>query len=332
MHVYQSNMYLAEEHIIPLRSEPEDVKRRYFAVVKTLIPDPLRLTRKLAADLLGLCKRQLQRWVKRFLEEGILGLRFRSRKPRRSPNRIPTEKENLIVEVRRKSGFEPRDISVLINESMKRKQDSFHLWPSTAYNVLIRTGEIEREKRIQKEYKTFEWGHPNRLIQADLTKFNGVPILTMEDDHSRKGWALALRNQKDKTVIRKMKKLIPQKFDNLLTDNGSQFSRRNSEMRKYCDGFLNEKHIWTSVHHPETMGKLSAFQKSMKRFLRHQLHDSRNIKQINRWISVFTSWYNNAKYHSSINCCPEERYSGKRAEDWYESIIKDLKLDEILAM
>jgi len=325
-------MYLVQEHVELLKGEQEDVRRRYFAVVKTIIPDPLRLTRKHAADLLQLCKRQMQRWVKRYLLEGISGLRFRSRRPKRSPNRIPPEKEDLIVQVRRKSGFGPNDISVLINESMKRKQDSFYLWPSTTYNVLVRTGEIERERRIRKEFKSFEWGHPNRLIQTDLTKFNGVPILTMEDDHSRKGWASALRNQKDKTVIRGMKKLIPQKYDNLLTDNGGQFGRKNSEMRKYCDEFLNEKHIWTSVHHPETMGKLSAFQKSMKRFLRHHLHNSKNIKEINQWISIFVSWYNNGKHHSSINCFPEERYSGKRAEDWYESIIKDLKLDEILAM
>ncbi len=67
-------MYLAQEHVVPLRSEPDDVKRRYFAVVKTIIPDPFRLTRKQAANLLGLCKRQMQRWVKRFLQEGIHGL------------------------------------------------------------------------------------------------------------------------------------------------------------------------------------------------------------------------------------------------------------------
>lgn len=325
-------MYLAQPHVEELRNESENVKKRYFAIAKTLMPDPFRLTRKRAGELIGLCKRQLQRWVTRFRLEGISGLRFRSRRPRRSPNKVSSKLEDLIVEVRRKSGFGSNDVSVLINESMKRNQNSFHLWPSTAYNVLVRTGEIDRERRIQKSFKSFEWGHPNRLIQADLTKFNGVPILTMEDDYSRKGWAQALRNQKDKIVIRGMKKLIHQKYDNLLTDNGSQFSRRNSEMRKYCDEFLNEKHIWTSVHHPETMGKLSAFQKAMKRFLRHQLQDSRNVKDINRWISVFTFWYNNGKYHSVIACCPEERYSGKRADDWYESIIKDLKLEEILAV
>lgn len=317
---------------MPLRSESEDVKRRYFAVVKTLIPDPLRLSRKRAGDLLGLCKRQMQRWVKRFLHEGIPGLRYRSRRPKKSPRRLSSDIEDLVVQVRRNSGFGPNDISVLVNESMKRKKTQFHLWPSTAYNVLVRTGEIERERRIQKEFKPFEWGHPNRLIQADLTTFNGVPILTMEDDHSRKGWAIAVRNQKDKTVIRAMKKLVKRKYDNLLTDNGSQFSRSNSEMRKYCEEYLNEIHIWTSIHHPETMGKLSAFQKAMKRFLHFHISDSRKKSEINTYIEIFVKWYNNGKYHSAIRTFPEERYAGHRAEDWYESIVKDLKLDEILTV
>jgi hypothetical protein len=74
----------------------------------------------------------------------------------------------------------------------------------------------------------------------------------MEDDHSRKGWALRLKDEKDDTVVEGMKNLHDWNYGNLLTDNnnGSQFSRRNSVMKKYCDQYLTDKHIWTSVHHP----------------------------------------------------------------------------------
>ncbi|MDN5845664.1 MAG: hypothetical protein L0H53_05250, partial [Candidatus Nitrosocosmicus sp.] len=97
-------------------------------------------------------------------------------------------------------------------------------------------------------------------MQADLTRFNdGVPLLTMEDDHSRKFWASRLDNETDDSVIDGMKHLhIKEEYDSLLTDNhGSQFSsRKNSTMRKYCDQHITGKHIWTSIHHPpQTMGK-----------------------------------------------------------------------------
>lgn len=330
MIIYQSNIYLGQEDISALKSEDKIVLERYQAVARTLVSGPFRLTRQKAADFLGRSKRQLQRWVKRFKEEGIPGLRNRSKRPKSSPNRTPKEIEDLVVNVRRKTGFGPRDLGVLINESFTRREKKFHLWPSTAYNILVRRGEIERERRKKEALKTFEWSHPNRLIQADLTSFNGIAILTMEDDHSRKGWSIALRNQKDKTVIRGMKKLIKKKYDNLLTDNGSQFSRKNSEMRKYCEEFLNEKHIWTSIHHPRTMGKLSAFQKALKRFLRFHIPDSTKISEINKYIKIFVKWYNNGKYHSAIETFPEERYSGQRSEDWFESIVEDLKMEDLL--
>jgi hypothetical protein len=116
-----------------------------------------------------------------------------------------------------------------------------------------------------KEYKSFERDKPDELVQADLTRFNGLPILTMEDDHSRKVWVARLENETDDTVVDGMKHLHEQKYDSLLTDNGSQFSRRNSVMEKYCNVL---KHIWTSIHHPQTMGKLSSGQKrGLKRFL-----------------------------------------------------------------
>ncbi len=52
-----------------------------------------------------------------------------------------------------------------------------------------------------------------------------------------------------------MKRLHDQKYDSLLTDNGSQFNKKNSTMRKYCGQYLTGKHIWTSIHHPpQTMG------------------------------------------------------------------------------
>ncbi|MGH9975282.1 MAG: hypothetical protein ACRD8Z_05530, partial [Nitrososphaeraceae archaeon] len=97
--------------------------------------------------------------------------------------------------------------------------------------------------------------------------FNRVPILTVEDDHSRKLWAARLENETDDNVVDGMKCLLHnhnQKYDSLLTDNGSQFNRKNSTIRKYCDQYLTERHIWTSIHHPQTMGKLSNAQKGLK--------------------------------------------------------------------
>ncbi|MDG6979088.1 MAG: helix-turn-helix domain-containing protein [Nitrososphaerota archaeon] len=83
-------MYLDESHVSLLREEPEYVKKRYQAVARTL--SPFGVTRERAAELVGRSKRQLQRYVRRFKEEGIAGLRHRSKRPHTAPKNKPLSK------------------------------------------------------------------------------------------------------------------------------------------------------------------------------------------------------------------------------------------------
>lgn len=53
-----------------------------------------------------------------------------------------------------------------------------------------------------------------------------------------------------------MEGLRPDGYENLLTDNGKQFCR-NPTMRRYCEGYITGRHILSSIHHPQTLGKLS---------------------------------------------------------------------------
>ena len=323
---------MQEDHIEVLKTEPDYVKKRYRAVARTLAPAPFGMLRRTAAELIGRSLRQLHRIVHRFREEGIPGLRFRSKRPKTSPRRIPSELEEKIVTTREATGFGPRQVSDIINECNRRMSRLERTCPSTAYNVLVRNGVIERERREEKEWRRFEWGHPNRLIHSDLTDFNSEHILTMEDDHSRRGWALLLENALDDSVVEGMERLIHIRFDNLLTDNGPQFSRENELIRLYCERYVREKHIWASPSHPQTMGKLSAFQKGLKRFLCYKLKGSRDRAAMQHWIEVYVNWYNNGRYHQGIKGYPEIRYSGQREEGWFVRFIKAFNLKEVLVV
>ena len=331
MYIFKGELYLYKEHIQLLQNESKYVKRRYCAVARAVLSNNNLIREKIAHDL-GISMRQFRRIIKRFQEEDIPGLHNKSKKPHRSPNQTPTWLEDLVVKVREETGFSSANLCQIVNISLENQDKTERVIPRTVSRILVRRGVIESEKRAKKGWKRFEWGHPNQLIQADLTKFNGIPLLTTEDDYSRRGWAIRLTNQKDKTVVRGMKKLLKVRYDNLLTDNGSQFSRKNKVIREYCEKYINEKHIWTSIHHPQTMGKLSAFQKGLKRFLHHKIGDSRDIHEIDYYIDVYVHWYNNGKYHSAIATYPEERYSGQRDLEWYDHLVKSLKLEEILVM
>jgi hypothetical protein len=81
------------------------------------------------------------------------------------------------------------------------------------------------------------------------------------------------------------------------------------------------------------MGKLSNFQKGLKRFLRHRLENSIDLHAIDECISIYVDWYNNGKKVSTTGYYPEERYSGKRdTAGCYARLVKVLKLDRILSI
>lgn len=234
--------------------------------------------------------------------------------------------------IRETTGFGPRPIADLLNESMRRSGKDRKVWASTVYNVLVRERLIEKEECIQKRWKRFEWGRPGQLVQADLTPFNGVNILTLEDDHSRKAWSLALPDARDDTVIGGMRALLTKRYDNLLTDNGCQFSRSNKLMREYCEEMLRGKHIWASSHYPQTLGKLGAYQKALKRFLTHRLDGCRDVAGINVEIDLYNDYYNNLRHHSGIGAVPESRYSNDVDRRSYDRFVRNMNLEGILAL
>ena len=118
--IMRGEVYLDDVHIPLINSEEEYVKQRYFAVARTIAPELLRITRSEAAEMIGLSKRQLQRIVKRFMEEGIEGLRKKSTRPNTSPNRIPEDVEKRIVEVRKATGFGSERIAIIVNKGLTR--------------------------------------------------------------------------------------------------------------------------------------------------------------------------------------------------------------------
>ncbi len=324
-------MYLDESHVSLLRQEPEYVKKRYHAVARTLAP--FGVTRQSAAEMSGRAKRQRQRLVRRYKEEGIQGLRFRSKRPHTTPrNKTPPDIERRVVEVRNATGFGSDQLAAIVNEGLMFEGRS-PITDTTCYNILARNDLVEAERRAREAYRSFEWGHPDELVQADLTTFNGYPLLTMLDDHSREAWAGRVESPAtDDVVVEGMTHLHPKVFENLLTDNGSQFSRMNPTMRKYCEWYVTGKHIWSSVHHPQTLGKLSAFQKGLKAFLIHRLGKNRDKDAIDESIRIYVDWHNNGLKVRTTGCYPEVRYSGRRDPRWYVRLVKALNLDWILPL
>jgi len=186
MYIYHGEPYQKKEHIQLLLNEPAYVKQRYHILVRAIYSKN-NIVREKATQELGISMRHFRRLIKRYQDEGIPGLRNKSTRPHNSPNKTPKQLEDLVVQVREKTGFGSFHLAQLINISQKNQGKQERVNPRTVSRILVRRGIIESEKHAKREWKHFEWSHPNRLIQTYLTKFNGIPLLTMEDDYSRRG-------------------------------------------------------------------------------------------------------------------------------------------------
>jgi hypothetical protein len=152
MIIVQGEVYLKEWHIAILKKEPEIVRKRYHAVARTLVSDIIRITRQEAADMISRSKRQLQQVVKRYREEVITGLRFNSKRQYNILNKNPIEIENMIIKVRKATGFGSEQLASIVNESLNVQEHTYdqkyRISKTTAYNILVSHSLVDAEKKL----------------------------------------------------------------------------------------------------------------------------------------------------------------------------------------
>ncbi|MDG7013001.1 MAG: hypothetical protein JRN46_02075 [Nitrososphaerota archaeon] len=188
-----------------------------------------------------------------------------------------------MLELRNAKVFGPEQRASIMNECLAIEGRAAAT-NTTYYNILARNCLVEAEGRARKRYKCFEWRKPDELVRYDPTEFNSYPALTMEDDHSREGWAGWTADATDDMVMERTTHLHPKDFENFLTDYGRQFYRMNSDLRRYSECGITGKGIWSLVHHHQTLGKLSIFQKGLKAFLINRLGRSTGRGSVDKCI------------------------------------------------
>jgi len=147
----------------------------------------------------------------------------------------------------------------------------------------------------------------------------------MEDDHTRFVWSDTIDDESAETVAAGMHELVPIKFNNLLTDNGPQFSKKNPSLLAYLKKHVLKEHIHASVGHPQTLGKISAYQKGLKKFLKYRLGDCCDRVFIRPFIKAYNLFYNNGRRNRMTEEIPAEIYSGKKDVNWFGKMMRILK-------
>ena len=269
----------------------------------------------------GLSRSTYYDWYRKYIAEGFEGLSNKKSNPKRIWNRIPDEEREKVValalELPEKS---PRQLAWHITDkygyyisesSVYRILKLYDLIPSPAY-ILISAGD-----KFQQPTR-----RANELWQTDFTYFKifgwgWYYMGSVLDDYSRYIISWKLFSSMSASDVKELLDMAVKKTDitsisvkhkpRLLSDNGPCYL--SGELQKY----LEKKeiiHTRGAPYHPMTQGKIERFHRSMKNKVK--LNNYYFPDQLRTEIDRFVDYYNNGRYHESLNnVTPADVYFGR---------------------
>ena len=276
------------------------------------------------AEAFGVCQRTVRKWVKRFDQEGLEGLKDRSSRPHRLHNPTPLALVTRIEQLRRQ------------RRSGQQIAAQLGLSPATVSRILQRLG-LNKLKALEpvEPVRRYERDRPGELIHIDIKKLGrfreighritgdrtsqrsgrnkGWEFVHVSiDDHSRIAFTQIMPDEKAISAIAFLKaavayyKSLGITVQRVMTDNGSCY--KSYAFENACKA-LGLKHIRTRPYTPRTNGKAERFIQTALRewaYARPFLTSVHRAEDLPRW----THHYNWHRPHSAIKSQPPISRSG----------------------
>lgn len=269
-----------------------------------------------AATAAGLSERSAYKWLRRYREEGVDGLRDRSSRPLRSPRRVPDAAVERMLELRRK-----RRTAAEIAKTVRRPRSTVARW-------LKRRG-LGRLRFLAppEPVRRYEHTKPGSMLHLDvkkLGKFTGVGhritgarthttggrgweyVHVCIDDYSRVAYLEVLEDETGETTTSFLRRAQAWfaargvRVRRVLTDNGPPYLSR--VFAAACDQ-LGIKRSRTRPYRPQTNGKAERFIQTMLRecaYGREYSSSAYRRQGLAHWLRR----YNEARPHGSLGGKP----------------------------
>lgn len=265
----------------------------------------------------GISRQTYYRYRRRYLDEGLDGLEDLSREPLRQPARIDADLEIEICRMRKDHpGWGARRIA---GELRRRGVDPpavSTIHRALARNHLIPIGPPRRVKAL----KRFERALTNDLWQIDATQVRLAGarkawVLDMIDDHSRYLLAAIAATGPTTEAAWDCFELAAARYGlprQVLSDNGLCFTGRLHGVEVEFERGLADlgvELINAGPYHPQTLGKLERFHKTLKAFLASE-GPADDLVHLQELLDGFRHHYNRERPHQGIgNLTPAERFA-----------------------
>ncbi|MCC6613341.1 MAG: IS481 family transposase [Anaerolineae bacterium] len=266
----------------------------------------------------GISPKTGYKWRARYEQEGVAGLRDRSRRPHHAPEQTPAAVEAVIVEAR---DAHPAWGARKLKAWLLRQGHQDLPAVSTITAILRRYGRLDPDRcAAQRPYTRFEQPHPNALWQMDFKGDWPLPNghrcypLTVLDDHSRYLLQLhACANTRTQTVQTALTATLRSYGlpDRMLMDNGTPWGDGAQTPYTTLTVWLLRLGIAVShgrPYHPQTQGKDERLHRTLnEELLRYTQADS-----LLAWQAHFDQWrlaYNHQRPHQALgDVTPDSRY------------------------
>jgi transposase InsO family protein len=257
------------------------------------------------------------RYRRRYLSNGIEGLVDQSRAPFRSPGQIEADLEIRICKMRKDH---PRWGARRIHTELLRAG----ITPpavSTIHRSLVRNHLVALQPpRRPKALKRFEREISNDLWQIDATEVRLADqrkayVMDMIDDHSRYLLAAIAATGPTGEAVWDCFELAASRYGlprQVLSDNGLCFTGKLHNVKVAFElqlEALGVELINSGPYHPQTLGKLERFHKTLKQWLADEgpAYDLAHLQEL---LDGFAHHYNRERPHQAIgNLTPAERFS-----------------------
>ncbi len=279
-----------------------------------------RWTIEATAERFQVDAKTVRKWRDRFLAEGEVGLRDRSSRPHRSPNRTPRPLRRRVIHLRRKRRW-----------GADRIAHEVGLAASTVQTVLNRAGlgRLDRGDRSTSSVpvQRYQRDTPGELIHVDIKKLAAIPdgggwrmhgrggdrhhghsgagyryLHTAIDDRTRIAYSEILDDEQAVTAAEFWTRaaawyrsigITPQR---VLTDNGSCYRSRLWHQACAASGTKVKK---TRPYRPQTNGKVERFHRILLEEWAY-IRDWTSETQRSQAYTRFIHFYNHHRPHGSL--------------------------------
>jgi transposase InsO family protein len=264
----------------------------------------VELALKESANIRALCRefritpRTGYKWIKRYQEQGEVGLYNHSRRPKRSPQKSSSIVEEAVLKVRRAHpAWGGRKIQwQLAQDGMQRTPAASTITAILSRNAMLDPEDSPKHRPIQR----FEMEYPNQLWQMDFKGYfemaNGFLChpLTVIDDHSRFLVGLKACPYEHSRAVQKHLRDIFSCYglpERMLMDNGAIWKGFHTKLTFWLVQ-LGIQVVHGRIRHPQTQGK----DERLHRTLKNELLIRQPFYDLNDSQSKFDSWRNSYNY------------------------------------